>query len=147
MQPPVANTLARPLNARHAAARNRYRKDGSGGMSPGRLLVALYERLLLDLDGASAAIADHRIEDAHLQLVHAQEIVESLDQALDHAAWDQSDRLSQIYQFVRTELIRANITKDSAVIGRCRRVLEPLADTWREALELTALDSTGKAPA
>lgn len=137
MQPPPANTLTRPLSARHAAARNRYRTDGNGGMSPGRLLVALYDRLLLDLDNAATAIADRRVEDAHRHLVHAQEIVENLDQALD-AGWDQAQGLSQIYEFVRSELIRANISKDSTVLGRCRRIIEPLAATWHEALELTA---------
>ena len=99
-----------PPSRRVAAARNRYRTDGTTGMTGGRLLVALYQRLLSDLVGAETAIEAGQIESAHLQLVHAQEIVDSLEDALDPSAWDQADRMVSLYAHLRRELIAANVT-------------------------------------
>lgn len=144
MQPP-ASLIARPAagglvppSRRVAAARARYQTDGSTGLSGGKLLVALYQRLLRDIDGAATAIEARDIEGAHLQLVHAQEIVDGLEDALDPSVWDQADRMYSIYGHLRRELVAANIGKDGAIVARCRRIVEPLSDTWQEALDLTA---------
>ena len=126
-----------PPSRRVAAARNRYRTDGTTGMTGGRLLVALYQRLLSDLVGAETAIEANQIESAHLQLVHAQEIVDSLEDALDPTAWDQAERMVSLYAHLRRELIAANVTKNAAAVVRCRRIVEPMAQTWQEALDLT----------
>lgn len=107
-------------------------------MSGGHLLVQLYRRLIRDLDGAIGAIERSEVENAHVQLVHAQDIVDSLDQALDHDAWSQAGELGRIYGHVRNELVRANMTKDAAIVVDCRRILQPLAETWEEALALTS---------
>jgi flagellar protein FliS len=128
----------RPPARALASARTKYRSDGANGMSGGRLLVALYQRLVGDLLGAETAIGANDVEGAHTQLVHAQDIVDTLDEALDHAAWDQAPRMAQIYAHVRAELVRANTTKDASVVADCRRIIEPLSLTWQQALDLTA---------
>jgi flagellin-specific chaperone FliS len=45
--------------------------------------------------------------------------------------------MAGIYAHVRRELVRANVTKDRALVTRCRQIIEPLAATWQEALDLT----------
>src|SRR5690348_9567881 len=52
--------------------RNRYVSDSVETMSPGRLIVALYDRALLDLDRARVAIEANDVSAAHDALVHAQ---------------------------------------------------------------------------
>lgn len=130
--------LQRPTR-RVATARARYQTDGSTGLSGGRLLVALYQRLLRDLVGAETAIEARDIEGAHLHLVHAQEIVDSLEDALDRGAWDQADRMSSLYAHLHRELVAANVAKDAARVVRCRRLVEPMAQTWQDALELVTV--------
>lgn len=146
MHPPVSSTLTRPSTGRLAAARDRYHRDGSVGLTGGRLVVALYQRLLRDLDQATAAIETGDVERAHHELVHAQEIVDSLDAALDASVWDAAESMAALYDFVRRQLLDANVTKAAAPIAAARRVLEPLASGWEEALDLTtsgtAADST-----
>ena len=134
---PSTGGLQRPTR-RVASARARYQTDGSTGLSGGKLLVALYQRLLRDLVGAETAIGAHQIEAAHLQLVHAQEIVDSLEDALDRSAWDQADRMSSLYSHLRRELVAANVSKDAGRVTRCRSLVEPMAQTWQDALDLTA---------
>ena len=152
MQPPSALPTFRPSNpglpaprpavGLAAAARSRYQNDGNGAMSPGRLLVALYQRLQRDLTVAEQAILDRDIEGAHTNLVHAQEILEGLDLALDRESWSQAEGLSQIYDFVRNELERANVTKNATIVASCRRLIDPLVETWEEALTLSTVQVT-----
>ena len=48
-------------------------------------------------------------------------------------AWDGADGLAQIYTFLLTELVGANIKADADRVASCRRLVEPLRDAWREA--------------
>jgi flagellar protein FliS len=41
--------------------------------------------------------------------------------------------LAQIYTFLLTELVSANIKADADRVASCRRLVEPLRDAWREA--------------
>ncbi len=89
--------------------------------SPARLLVMLYERLVLDVRKALAAQqqADHA--EAHTQLLHAQD------------AWEGGPGLASIYDFLHLQLVRANINRDTGATEGCLKLVEDLCATWREA--------------
>jgi flagellar secretion chaperone FliS len=118
--------------------RSRYVTDSVETMSPARLLVALYDRLLLDFDRADVAIADRDIAGAHIALVHAQDIISELLNTLDLDAWPAGEGLVSVYQYVIEQLISANVHKDGRGIDDCRRIIEPLRDAWREAAGVVA---------
>jgi flagellar protein FliS len=113
--------------------RSRYVTDSVETMSPARLLVALYDRLVLDLDRAETAIESGDVAAAHLALVHAQEIVVELLNTLDIDAWAAGAQLASVYQFLIEQLINANVHKDAATVADCKAVVEPLRDAWRLA--------------
>jgi flagellar protein FliS len=115
------------------ALRDRYRADAVETMSPGRLIVALYDRMLTDLDRAEAAIAARDVCGAHAALVHAQEIVAELHDCLDVTAWPQGRALADVYVFVLRELVAANLHKDPARVQACRQLVSPLREAWRDA--------------
>jgi len=115
------------------AARSKYRSDSVHTMSPGQLIVALYDRTLLDLERALTAIAGNEIEAAHLALVHAQEIIHELYTSLDLKGWPGGASLAEVYRHVQTLLVQANIHKDPVPVRACREMLVPLRDAWREA--------------
>jgi flagellar secretion chaperone FliS len=114
-------------------ARARFVADGMATLTGPRLLVALYARLLRDLDDAAVAVSDGAAEAAHANLTHAQEIVYELMLALDGDVWAPAAGLADLYDWVYRRLIHANITKDAAAIAECRQVLAPLHDAWTEA--------------
>ncbi len=118
--------------------RDRYRSDSVETMSPGRLIVALYERLLLDLRRGVDAMVRGDVADTHVALVHAQDIVGELRDSLDIEAWPAAAQLASLYDFVLGELIEANVSKDASRVVACHDLLVPLAATWREAAGLTA---------
>jgi flagellar secretion chaperone FliS len=113
--------------------RSRYVSDSVETMSPARLLVALYDRLVLDLDRADAAIVANDIAGAHHALVHAQDIVSELLNTLDLDAWPAAAQLASVYEYVIEQLIKANVHKDGGIVAECREIIEPLRDAWRQA--------------
>lgn len=115
------------------ASLNRFKNDAILTASPGRLLVMLYERLLLDLEQAETAMRALEFETASERLVHGQEIVMELQATLDPSLWDGGPALAQIYGFMVTELVMANVHRDPVRVATCRAILEPLADAWRTA--------------
>ena len=115
------------------AMRERYLADSVATASPAKLLLMLYDRLVIDLDrGEQALLAGDRAE-ANTHLKHAQDIVTELHVTLDLDAWDGARGLAALYTFASTELINANIRGDAAKVASVRGLLEPLRDTWREA--------------
>lgn len=113
--------------------RDRYRTSAVETMSPGRLLVALYDRLVLDLHRASAAILAHDHAGSHEALVHAQAIVAELHDCLDTGAWAPAKGLADLYRYLDSRLVRANLAKDAGIVDECLRIVEPLRAAWAEA--------------
>jgi flagellar secretion chaperone FliS len=115
------------------ALRARYLADTVSTASPARLLVMLYDRLLLDLSQGEAALRAGEREMASDRLIHAQDIVLELRASLDVTGWTGAPGLAQLYSFLLTELIRANVRQEPDRVAGCRDVVQPLAEAWRQA--------------
>jgi flagellar secretion chaperone FliS len=116
-----------------ASVRARYLSDGVTTASPQQLLVMLYDRLALDLERAEDALVGKDREAAHVQLMHAQEIVLELRSSLQVDVWEGGPRLAALYSWLVGELIQANLKGDVRRVRDCRSIVEPLRDAWREA--------------
>ena len=123
--------------------RNRYLRDSIDTASPGKLLVMLYDRLVLDLAQGEEALRAGDRDAAADRITHAQEIILELRTTLDLDAWAGAAGLAGLYGFLLTELIQANIKRDADKVASCRGIVEPLRDAWRQA---AALAITGPAP-
>lgn len=99
-------------------------------VSPARLLVMLYDRLIRDLDDAADSIRTGDRPSASFALLHAQEIVTELETALDPDAWDAAAELSSIYMYLQARLVRANVHQDLQAIHDCRVATDPLREAW-----------------
>ncbi|MEL7157867.1 MAG: flagellar export chaperone FliS [Actinomycetota bacterium] len=125
------------MNQRQRSAlAQRYESDGMAGSSPQKLLLAVFQRLRSDLEGASAAIVAGRVEEAHQLLLHAQDLVHELDLALDTDTWEGGTELRALYRHLMAVLMEANLTKSAAMVGRGLDIVVPLGDTWSEAYRL-----------
>ena len=121
------------------ALRARYLAEAVATASPGQLVVMLYDRLVIDLMHAEKAMHAHDRETWSERLLHAQDIVAELRGSLDLTAWEAADGLAQLYGFLLTELIKANVRRDAERVVSCRLLVEPLRDAWHEALAATQL--------
>src|SRR4029453_4283801 len=93
--------------------RARYLADTITTASPERLLVMLYERLVLDLAQGEAALRGGDRENAGNLRQHAQEIIIELRTPLRLDVWDGAKGLAELYGFLLTELIAANVRADA----------------------------------
>ncbi len=116
------------------AQRARYLADSVATASPARLLLMLYDRLVLDLGQAEESLRAGERESANDRLQNAQAIVIELRASLDPTAWSGGPGLASLYSFLLTELIGVNVRGDADRAGACRRLVEPLRDAWREAV-------------
>jgi flagellar protein FliS len=107
-------------------------------MSPGQMIVALYDRVLLDVERGTTAIGAGDVFGAHSALVHAQDIIDELLVTLDVKAWTGAAGLAALYRHIKDELVAANVNKDIAPLHACRDLLVPLRDAWREAAGIVA---------
>jgi flagellar protein FliS len=119
--------------ATSSAAKNAYMDNSVATASPERLLVMLCDRLVLDVQRGLEAQRVGNVPEAHNQLVHAQEIVIHLRSTLRVEAWDGGPGLASLYDWLHSQLIRANMSKDPEVTAGCLSLVENLADTWRTA--------------
>jgi flagellar protein FliS len=120
-----------------AQARSRYTAAAVETASPARLLVMLYDRLVLDLVNAESYAAEQDFQRMSGELQHAQDIVLELRTSLDVDAWDGAAGLAALYTWIFSELVSANVQRDPVKIKSCRDLVEPLRDAWRQAaLEL-----------
>ncbi len=110
-----------------------YMSQSVNTASPARLLVMLYDRLVLDVQRAIDCQdhGDHLAASSHL--LHAQEIVLELQSSLRLDVWEGAETLSSLYAWLHSRLIKANTSRDVAVTTECLGIVEPLAATWREA--------------
>jgi flagellar protein FliS len=115
------------------AMRQRYLADSIATATPARLLVMLYDRLVLDLSRGEELLRAGDRNGASLHLLHAQDIILELRTSLNIDAWEGAEGLAQIYTWLLTELVGANIHADADRVAACRVLVEPLRDAWRDA--------------
>lgn len=113
--------------------RARYVQDAIVTATPARLLTMLYDRLVRDLRGAELAIMAGDHDEVNSLLIHAQDIVLELQSTLNLDAWSGARGLNELYSFVYSELIQANIRKDERRVDVCLNIIEPLQAAWHEA--------------
>jgi len=116
---------------------DRYQQDGLATIPPSQLVVRLYERLQRDLEQAKIATTAEQVEEAHKQLVHAQDIVYELNLALDLDVWPEGDSLAAVYQYLSERLIEANLRKSTEIVDDCLDQVRPLVEAWQQALTIS----------
>ena len=69
----------------------------------------------------------------HQPLLHAQDIILELNASLKVDAWDGAAGLASLYDYLLTELTKANVAKDLRGAEFCLHLATSLRDTWRDA--------------
>ncbi len=119
-----------PPNPYQAAAAT-YRDHAITTASPARIIVLLFERLALDIERALHALETEQSANDHL--VHAQEILIALLDALDTNAWEHAPQLANIYITVHHDLVTANVEKNQTLLHQSLTTITTLKDAWTHA--------------
>ena len=113
--------------------------------SPARLLVMLYERLVLDVQRGIEAQRRNDFQETHRQLTHAQAIVSELQASLPADQFRGGYDLSALYGFLHRQLVKADVGEEAAVTDECLRMVTDLCESWREAALASADTATDTA--
>lgn len=101
--------------------------------TPKKLIILLYDGCIKFMNLAERAIQDKKMEDAHTNLIKAQNIVMELKATLnfeDGAAI--AEELDTIYGHLNVALIKANVDKDADQVKKCCLIMQDLRVAWVE---------------
>lgn len=110
----------------------RYKENSVNVASSEQLVIMLVDGAVKYTKVARLALERGDKERAHKELLRVQGIYVELISSLDSNAGDFTINLLNIYDFIRTKLIEANIKKDINVIDEVIPVIEDVRDMWYE---------------
>lgn len=102
---------------------------------PEELTMMLYEGMVKFLKQGVLYNDQKNIEKTSNSIIRAQAIISELNGTLDET-YEISKNLSDIYSFMNTRLIDANIEKNTEMIKEVLDLAEELRDTWKQAMKL-----------
>lgn len=128
-------------NANLAYAANKFE-----GMSPERIVLALYDGALSSMDRARDAITEDDQKTLGEQLSKAMAIIGELQASLDKERGGEiSDRLDALYGYVIRGLLEANVQKDKDRINEMSSHIQTVRDGWAEMVEQVAKSKSASA--
>ncbi len=120
--------------AARARAQQQYQQAQALTVTPGQLVVLLYDGVLRFARRARLALADRNYEAAHNALCRTQAIIAELDATLNDEAGAIATNLHRIYAYCLQRLIEANVQKDAERVGEVITHFEALLEAWRQAV-------------
>lgn len=127
------------------SAHQTYRRMQTATASPGELIALLYDALVRNLSRAEHGLVAKDIEEAHEALLRSQDIVleliSSLDMEAEGEAGAMARQMAPLYEYLYRRLLDASVHKDTAPVAEVRRLVEPVREAWRHALEQLAREA------
>lgn len=120
----------------------RYKQVQQNTLTPGELLLALYDGLFRFLNGAKYSLSKGELIKARELLGKAHAVVSELYVALDHkAAPELCSNLASVYDFAMSRLTDANRQANEQYVDEVIRVLTPLREAWQQAVPQAIIEA------
>lgn len=121
----------------------KYKKTSVETISPGRLLIMLFDGAISSVQKAIEDIDSQRVGEAHKNMVKAQDIILELRNTLN-MDYSLSAQLWELYDYLYRELVEANIHKDRLALENILPFLSELRQTWQEATRMAGPGSAAR---
>lgn len=119
-----------------------YKQNSIMSASPGELTLMLYDGAIKFMNIAKLNLQDkNSIEKSHVALIRAQDIITELDSSLN-MDYGVSLEYRQLYDFINSKLVDANIEKSVAHLDEAILITTELRDMWKEVIRLAKIDPT-----
>lgn len=105
------------------------------GAKPEELTLMLYDGILKFLRQSKLYMEQKDVEKTSNALIRAQDIIDELNITLN-MDYEVSQNLRQLYVFMNTQLVEANLKKDQRIIDGVLELATEMRDTWKEAMGL-----------
>ena len=100
----------------------------------GLFLLLLYDKAISCMDKALSLIEQGDMVGKGDRLIHAQEIVLQLSDALDKSTGSIADNLERLYLYVYRRLIEGNVRLDRTAILEAKGIMSDLYTAWQALL-------------
>lgn len=115
-------------------ALNQYKQNSVLTATPEELTLMLFDGAIKFMNISKFNIENKDTAKAHTSLMRAQDIVLELNYSLD-MSYEISKELRELYDFVISKLIDANINKDPKSIDEALVIITGMRDTWKEVMK------------
>ncbi|NLU32354.1 MAG: flagellar export chaperone FliS [Clostridiaceae bacterium] len=116
-------------------AYNQYRENSIYTARPEDLTLMLYNGLVKFIMRAIDAVEKGKVEDAHNNILRAQDIIQEFMITLDKK-YTVAASLELIYEYMLRRLVEANIQKDTVILTEVLNMAKQLRDVWEQAMKL-----------
>lgn len=103
--------------------------------SPQELTALLYEGIMSNLEESIELIESQHFVEANGKLQRANDILHRLGVGIRYEAGPIAEQLDTLYNYMSSQLIQANIRKDSRMIQNVLTMIQPIAGAWNEILK------------
>ncbi len=118
----------------------KYKQQSIMTMTPGELLLKLYDESINQLRQAVGALGQKQYDKANAALQKAQRIISHLNKTLV-MDYEISKNLEALYDFFIYKITQANIHKDAAQIEEILPMLQDLRDAYAQAEKNAAAEA------
>lgn len=108
-----------------------YKQQAILTMTPGELLITLFDETLKNLNAATVNIEQKNVQLSHSHLMRAQKIIKYLQDTLNND-FNVSKQLNDLYYFFISQIQQANFKKDPAIITGILPILIEMRNTFSE---------------
>lgn len=103
--------------------------------TPQQLLIMLYEGAIQNVKKAVAAIEARNIPEKGKYIGKAHDIISELNVSLNHEiGGDVTRELERLYDFMISQLLKANLETNAEPLKAVQKNLEVLLDGWKQAV-------------
>lgn len=107
----------------------KYKEQSVTTMTPIQILLALYDKAILELNKALIFIDKKDIPKAHNSIIRVYDIITALDVYLNDK-YEVGKSLEALYRVMREQLTRANVKKDPEIIKTLITYFQELRDSF-----------------
>jgi len=112
-----------------------YIKQEVEGATKGKLVLLLYDGAIKFMRVSIKAIEENNIQDAHNNIMKAQNIIYELMSTLNMDVGDISRNLMRLYDFMIWHLIEANKEKSTDKIENVVKLMSSLREAWKDVVQ------------
>jgi len=122
----------------------KYKETQVKTASQGKLIVMLYDGAIKFLNTAKDAVKTNNVEESHNKLTRAQDIIMELILSLNLEAGEIAKKLYNLYLYMNTQLMQANIYKKTEPIDEVIKLMTDLKEVWQQvSAKSSAADGKG----
>ncbi|WP_062354171.1 flagellar export chaperone FliS [Bacillus kwashiorkori] len=111
-----------------------YQQNSVNTATPGELTLMLYNGCLKFIQLAKVAMKENNVTDKNINLQKAQNIITELMVTLKMDV-EISKQMMPLYDFVRRQLIEANVKNDIRALEDAEGIVTDFRDTWKQVIQ------------